>query len=264
MKENNSPRGTRALRGTKTKQLMSHMIAGYPSFAASENIARALIEGGSDIIELQIPFSDPMADGPAIVSACEIALKNGASVKKTLALAKKIARFGKPVFLMSYLNPVFQYGIPRFVHVAAQAGVSGLIIPDCPLDSEEGVELLTECINRDLILTPVVSPGVPSSRLKAIIETRSTLVYCTTRRGITGSGSAATELPDFVATLRSLFSGKIALGFGIKSTHDITSRKNLADVFVVGSVYLSLIKNGSGKEMNALVKLTRKLSDAMK
>src|SRR3990167_8700831 len=103
---------------------MAHMIAGYPSMAESEKVAVALAAGGSDIIELQIPFSDPMADGPTIAVASEDALKAGASVATSLTLLKKVAVLGKPVAVMSYTNPVFQYGIPEFVKTIAGAGAS--------------------------------------------------------------------------------------------------------------------------------------------
>src|SRR3989338_9100367 len=132
---------------------MAHMIAGYPTMQDSEKIARALAcpepvegaKGGADIVELQIPFSDPMADGPTIAVASEDALKAGATVATSLALLKKVAALGKPVAVMSYTNPVFRYGIPEFVTTIADAGASALIVPDCPFDTEEGQALIAAC-----------------------------------------------------------------------------------------------------------------------
>src|SRR3989338_9254640 len=134
---------------------MAHMIAGYPSMEISEKIAEALIKGGADIIELQIPFSDPMADGPTIAVASEEALRAGATVAKSLELLKKVAAFGKPIAVMNYTNPVFRYGIPKFVKTIATAGANALIVPDCPFDTEEGGELLSACQEHDIFFVPV-------------------------------------------------------------------------------------------------------------
>src|SRR3990167_1378426 len=110
------------LKSGKKPLFMAHMIAGYPSMAASEKVAEALANGGTDIIELQIPFSDPMADGPTIAVACEDSLKAGATVASTLTLLSKVSLLGKPVAVMSYLNPVFRMGIPKFVRTIADSG----------------------------------------------------------------------------------------------------------------------------------------------
>src|SRR3990167_11067449 len=157
----------------KKTLFMAHMIAGYPTMEDSEKVAEALAKGGADIIELQIPFSDPMADGPTIAVASEDALKAGATVAKSLELLKKVAAFGKPVAVMSYTNPVFRYGIPKFVKTIADAGASALIVPDCPFDTEEGQALLTACKEHDVCLIPVVSPGVRMSALNNSQNTRT-------------------------------------------------------------------------------------------
>src|SRR3989344_9020094 len=176
---------------------MAHMIAGYPSMAESEKVAEALATGGADIIELQIPFSDPMADGPTIAVASEEALKNGATVQDAISLLSKVAALGKPVAVMSYTNPVFRYGIPKFVKTIADAGASALIVPDCPFDTEEGQALIAACKENDVYLIPVVSPGVPEERLKQLASAGGGsssggkdllgFVYCTSRQGITGA-----------------------------------------------------------------------------
>src|SRR3989344_510790 len=113
-----------ASRGKKPL-FMAHMIAGYPSVHESEQIAKALVKGGADIIEVQIPFSDPMADGPTIAVACEEALKKDATVAKALEVVKKVATFGKPVVVMTYMNPVYRFGIPKFIETISRAGATG-------------------------------------------------------------------------------------------------------------------------------------------
>ena len=236
---------------------MAHMIAGYPSIAESEKVAETLVRGGADIIELQIPFSDPMADGPTIAVASEDALKAGATVATSLTLLSKVSRLGNPVAVMSYTNPVFRYGIPKFVQTIAGAGASALIIPDCPFDSEEGIALLAACKENNVYLIPVVSPGVPRERLEQLAKDSRGFVYCTTRQGITGAtGKFAKELFDFVAELKTIFKLPIAVGFGVKSRNDVETLAKHADIVIAGSVFVDAIKNDG---VNAVGKVVREL-----
>ena len=222
---------------------MAHMIAGYPTMADSEKVAEALAKGGADIIELQIPFSDPMADGPTIAVASEEALKAGATVASSLILLSTLERLGKPVAVMTYLNPVFRYGIPKFVKTIADAGASALIVPDCPFDTEEGQTLLTACKEHDVCLIPVVSPGVPRERLEQLAKDGSGFVYCTSRQGITGANSKfAQDLFDFVADLKTIFKLPIAVGFGVKSKEDVQQLAEHADIVIAGSVFVNVVK----------------------
>src|SRR3989344_1377067 len=239
----------------KTKTLfMAHMIAGYPSIEYSEKVAESLVNGGADIIELQIPFSDPMADGPAIAVASDEAIKSGATVAKSLALLEKVVKLGKPVAVMTYINIPFRYGIPRFVKTISKAGASALIVPDCPFDTEEGRELQTACKENGVYLIPVVAPGVPGERLERLASAgggsssggkdASGFVYCTSRQGITGANSKfAKELFDFVKELKEVFKLPIAVGFGVKSKEDVAALSKVADIVIAGSVFVSVIKN---------------------
>ncbi len=246
------------LRNKDDKPLfMAHMIAGYPTMEESEKVADALVKGGVDIIELQIPFSDPMADGPTIAVACEDALKAGASVAGSLTLLSKVSRAGKAVAVMSYTNPVFRYGIPEFVKTIADAGASALIIPDCPFDTEEGVALLAACKENDIYLIPVVSPGVPRERLEQLAKDSRGFVYCTTRQGITGAtGTFAQELFTFVKELKDIFKLPIAVGFGVKSREDVQQLAKRADIVIAGSVFVDVIKNDG---VNAVEKAVAEL-----
>lgn len=233
---------------------MAHMIAGYPSMSDSEKVAEALTGGGVDIIELQIPFSDPMADGPTIAVASEDALKNGATVQGAITLLSKVVTLGKPVAVMSYMNPVFRMGIPKFVKTIADAGASALIIPDCPFDSEEGAALLAACKENDVYLIPVVSPGVPRERLEQLAKDSRGFVYCTTRQGITGANSKfAKELFDFVAELKTIFKLPIAVGFGVKSRDDVQQLAKHADIVIAGSVFVDAIKKGGVKSIEKAI-----------
>lgn len=240
----------------KSGLFMAHMIAGYPSMQKSEEVAKVLAAGGADIIELQIPFSDPMADGPAIAVASEDALKNGATVAKSLVLLKKVAGFGKPVAVMSYINIPFRYDVSKFVKTIHDAGASALIVPDCPFDTEEGRALLTACKENNVYLIPVVSPGVPKERLMQLAKNSRGFVYCTSRQGITGANSRfAKELFDFVKELKKIFKLPIAVGFGVKSRDDVATLAKHADIVIAGSVFVDAIKHGQN-----LISLTRELS----
>ena len=229
----------------KTKTLfMAHMIAGYPTIADAEKGAEVLAKGGADIIELQIPFSDPMADGPAIAVASDEAIKAGATVAKSLALLEKVAKLGKPMAVMTYVNIAFRYDIPKFVKTIAKAGASALIVPDCPFDTEEGRELLSACKENDVFLIPVVSPGVPKERLEVLARDSRGFVYCTSRQGITGANSKfAKELFDFVKELKEVFNLPIAVGFGVKSKEDVAELAKIADIVIAGSVFVNVIKH---------------------
>lgn len=236
---------------------MAHMIAGFPSTKMSEEITRALVDSGADIIEMQIPFSDPMADGPTIAVACDEALQNGMTVLKSLGVLKNISKFGKPVAVMSYLNPVFRFGITKFVETIREAGASAVIVPDCPFDTPEGQELLEACEKYDIALIPVVSPGVPSAHLKTIAKHARGFVYCTSRQGITGANSKfANSLFAFVRELKSIFTLPVAVGFGVKSKTDVAALVHHADIVIAGSVFVEAVRKGgskaTGKKMREL------------
>ncbi|HEY4521034.1 MAG TPA: tryptophan synthase subunit alpha [Candidatus Paceibacterota bacterium] len=240
---------------------MAHMIAGYPSVAKSEKIALSLVKGGADIIEMQIPFSDPMADGPTIATASEEALRNGATVANSLQLLKKITKMGKPVAVMTYMNPVFRFGIEKFVETVQAAGASALIVPDCPFDSEEGQALLAACQKYNTYLIPVVSPGVPKERLVQLATGAGGFVYCTSRQGITGANSRfAQDLFDFIAELRKIFDLPIAVGFGVKSKKDVVALSRHADITIAGSFFVSAIKKcADGKNLKQFERIVAAL-----
>jgi tryptophan synthase alpha chain len=247
---------TELLRGDKRPLFMTHLIAGYPTIPASEKIGAAMIKGGADILELQIPFSDPMADGPSIAVACQEALKNGATVSKSLSVAAKLAKIGAPVLIMSYINPIFRYGIAKFVEDAAKAGVSGFIIPDAPFDSPEGIEFLQTAKKHDLHLIPLITPGVPRERLMFLSQNASGFVYCTSRQGITGANSKfAAQLSDYIQMAKKEFDIPLGLGFGVRTRSDFKNVAKLADVVIAGSVFVNAIKTSKSPEKAVLTVL---------
>lgn len=241
----------------KKPLFMAHMIAGFPSVSESAQVGEALAEGGADILEIQIPFSDPMADGSVISVACQEALEKGATVASSLKLVEKMARLsgragGIRIAVMSYVNPVFRFGFLEFAKTIKKAGASALIVPDCPFDAPEGRELLAACREADIYFIPVVSPGVPAERLQTLAKDASGFVYCTTRQGITGvTGNFAQDLYAFVKQLKSIFNLPIAVGFGVQTKADVQALAVEADIVIAGSVFVNAIKKGHNIEQLA-------------
>jgi len=229
----------------KRPLLMAHFVAGYPTVAESLLVAESLVLGGADIIELQIPFSDPLADGPTIMAASQLALENGTQVADAFAIAQKLGASEAPVVMMSYANPIFRYGIREFVEAAKEAGVAGLIVPDVPFDTEEGKMLVAETKNHDIHLILVVSPGVSRERLVSLAPYTSGFVYCTSRQGITGADSKfALDLEKYLKDMREIFGLPIGLGFGVKTREDFQNAATMADIVIAGSVFVEAVKRG--------------------
>lgn len=242
--------------------LMSHLIAGYPTLALSLEISKAMIRGGASILEIQIPFSDPSADGPVIVEACHKALTKRVTAKDALSLASRLVQnHDVPIVIMSYANPIFRYGITGFIEDAAKAGVSGVIIPDLPIDTEEGKEFVSA--SKKFAVHPIllVSPGVPETRLAAILKDATGFVYSTSRQGITGANSIfAPGLADFLSSLRRYTSIPAAVGFGVKSRKDFLAFASRAEIVAVGSMFISVIKTAKEKNVAKTVeKMVREL-----
>jgi len=249
------------LASAKRPILMAHVMAGYRTLEESEAAAAALARGGAGILEIQIPFSDPVADGPSIVEASHAALTNGTSVPQTIELVQRIASANDvPVIIMTYANIVFQYGIDRFVKDAKGAGACGIILPDLPIDSMEGISFADACRHEDVHAILVVTPGVPEERLKDILKQSSGFIYCTSRQGITGAtGIFASDLRDFFKTLKKASKLPIAIGFGVKSAEDFRELGKLADIISVGSFFVNTIKNTPDKATDALEEAARSL-----
>jgi len=228
----------------KTK-LMTHVIVGYPSLQETEDLIMLMDKVGVDYIELQIPFSDPLADGPTIMKACEDSLRNGTKVADAFALAKKVSgKVKTPLLFMAYFNIVFSYGVEKFCKDSKEAGIAGLIVPDFPLD-EEGTEHFNELMKKyGLLNIKVLSPASNETRIKLNSEVGTGFVYCTARQGITGAEKGFDKnVINYLKTVRKHFSIPIALGFGISKKEHIKQMEGIADMAVVGSAILDIINS---------------------
>jgi len=219
------------------KSLMTHLVAGYPDLVTSKQTLKSMIDLQIVAIELQIPFSDPIADGPVLMQANDIAISNNIGISEVFDLIN--SDFGDTkIYLMSYLQPIMNFGIDKFFKKAKALNVSGYIIPDLPFDAPELEQILKLDSGLSESIVPVLSQGMPDDRLELLFKTlKPELVYVTARHGITGDKTASfdSSLEQFVAKVRSQTSASIALGFGIQTPDDVMKANKLADIPVVGS-----------------------------
>ncbi|MDA8012244.1 MAG: tryptophan synthase subunit alpha, partial [Gammaproteobacteria bacterium] len=225
--------------------LVTFITAGDPDVEISTRILRGLPHAGADIIELGMPFSDPMADGPAIQAASQRALRSGATLRITLAMARVFRREDRdtPLILMGYYNPIHRYGVRKFLDEALDAGVDGLIIVDLP--PEEDDELCHPCLTAGMHWIRLTTPTTDAARLARVLENASGFVYHVAIAGITGTASAEkAEIQNAVAELRKHTDLPIAVGFGIKTADQASDIAGAADAVVVGSALIDRIASG--------------------
>lgn len=228
---------------------MAHMVLGYPTGEHSLQIAAGLADGGAAALELQIPFSDPIADGSVIERACHVALQNGARTAECLELARRIVRTTRlPCYCMSYVTVPFRIGIDRFVQRVADAGLCALIVPDLPFDTDEG--LYDCCVTHGIEHVVVSVLTVAPERFNAITALPQQTIYMALRGGITGEQTTLT--PSAIARLQQLQrSGKrILAGFGIRNAHQITQLSPYVMYTVVGSHFVRHIDAAMRKDAN--------------
>src|SRR3989344_399667 len=241
----------RKIKSSKSIGLMTHVVVGYPNLRANEQLIQALVLGGSDFVELQIPFSDPLADGPLIMQANEIALKQHVNVKDVFKLLNKCKKkYDIPFLLMGYFNSLYSYGVRRFCEEAKKNGASGLIIPDIPPEEEHQENFLYYCFKNDLYAIRVLSPASTSKRVKINLNYAKGFLYLVRGYGVTGSSIKMDKrLKTLASNLKKNSSLPLALGFGIAKSKDIDDVRDFADIVVVGSAIIDIIMN-QGKRIN--------------
>ena len=230
-------------------KLMSHLVAGYPTDELSITAARALVEGGADILEIQFPFSDPSADGPAIQGACTEVLNRKYRTADGLKFIETVHKeFPEvPVYIMSYGSLIYTPGIKEFCKKAASVGVKGMIIPDLPFDFDEG--LTAACKENGMINIPVAAPSMSEERLAKMANANFPYIYAALRTGITGTD---TKIDDATLNFLSKVSAggsKIYGGFGISTGVQSAALANSVEAVVAGSVFVRIItENKDNKE----------------
>ena len=232
--------------------LVAYLTCGDPDLRTTREVALAAIEAGAEVIELGVPFSDPVADGPVIQRASERALRNGVSLEQVLKLAQDIRRESDVgLIVFSYLNPVMRIGLQRFVDEAANGGADGALITDLPV--EEADDYLRLMRQRNLATIFLAAPTSTDERLKLIAEASTGFVYAISRTGITGARKELTEdAQKLVKRLRKFTDLPIAVGFGIASAEHFAAVGKFADAAVVGSAIVHTIEQNPGKEPQAV------------
>jgi tryptophan synthase alpha chain len=235
------------LRDRRQKQeilLMTHLVLGHPHFDTSLRLVESMVHAGVDLIELQIPFSEPIADGPVILRANQEALNGGSTVDKCFDVAAEVARrFDIPFLFMSYYNVLFRRGVSQFVERMQAAGLRGAIVPDLP--PEEGEEYLAAM--KEALLSPIFiyAPNTKPARLATIAQHASGFVYCVARKGVTGTDTAfSTDITAYLERARAATSLPLAVGFGVKEKQDVDFLRGKADIAVVGSETLRVLERG--------------------
>lgn len=249
-------------------RLMTHVVAGFPDLGTSEALILAMDEAGADFIEVQIPFSDPMADGPVIMRANQRALDQGTRVADCFKLVHRLqGRVSAPLLFMSYANVPFRLGLKTFIQKSKAAGASGLILPDLPFDepmedgeNESSPETYTRLADAEEICPVyVVSPDISSERLKKIASLGRGFLYTTLKIGITG-GQQATDPRGlaFLKTIRKETALPIAAGFGISTPEQARSLEGQAEIAVVGSQLIRIFEAEGLKGVSDFVRKIKK------
>lgn len=237
--------------------LMTHIVIGYPSFEASMDTVDAMVAAGVDLMELQIPFSEPMADGPVILKANQQALADGATVKKCLEFAATVSqRHEIPFLCMTYYNILFRYGVGRFAGAMSDCGLKGAIIPDLP--PEESDAYLRAMNTHGLAPVYIFSPTTPLARMKTIASVGEGFVYCVARKGVTGSKTDfSADLEGYLARCRQATAMPLAVGFGVRNRTEIDFLRGKADIAVIGSEMIRLAERAGIGAIEPFVKSLR-------
>ena len=241
-----------ALKREGRAALVTFVTAGDPDHATSLEILRALPRAGADVIELGMPFTDPMADGPAIQASSLRALKAGQNMKKTLAMVAEFRRgdAATPIVLMGYYNPIYIYGVARFLVDAKAAGVDGLIVVDLP--PEEDSELCLPALEAGLNFIRLATPTTDDKRLPAVLANTSGFVYYVSITGITGAAAPDTgKVSSAVARIKRHTALPVAVGFGVKTAAQAGAIAAVADGVVVGSALIDALRQSLDGDMKA-------------
>jgi tryptophan synthase alpha chain len=240
--------------------LIAYVTCGDPDLATTRDVIFAAIDSGASVIELGVPFSDPLADGPVIQRASERALKHGTSLQNVLTLASEIREHSQSVGLVifSYLNPILRMGLAKFCHVARAAGVDGILITDLPV--EESGEYLREARKNDLATIFLAAPTSTDQRLKSIAKVSTGFIYAISRTGVTGARQQMTgDARALVRRLRRFSKLPVAVGFGISTPAQFAGVGKFAEGAVVGSAIVNIIEQNPGREAAAVAEFVRQL-----
>lgn len=236
------------LQGEKQKGLITYITAGDPNLETTKDLVITMAKAGADIIELGIPHSDPVADGPVIQQASNRALASGTTLAGIFETVNKIRQETEvPLVLMTYVNPILQYGIERFMIKAREVGVDGLIIPDLPLEEMDLVR--PAVLDQGLCLIPLVAPTSTPDRICQADKLGTGFIYCVSLTGVTGvRNSISKNIPDFMEQVRQNSRLPLAIGFGISGPEQASQMACFSDAVIVGSAIVKLVEEGASTD----------------
>lgn len=251
------------LRGEQRKGLIAYITAGDPTPERSVSIIAALERGGADLIELGVPFSDPVADGPAIQAASDRAIAAGTNLKRVLDIAREVRERSEiPLLLFSYLNPLLRYGFDALARDAVAAGIDGCLITDLSVEEAEGYVDKIRAAGLDTVF--LAAPTSTARRMELVARHSTGFVYLVSRTGVTGvRDSVAASAGALVEDMRKVTSLPLAVGFGISKPEHAAQAGQLADAIVVGSAFVQLIAQGGEEIETKLEGLARDLKTAL-
>ena len=244
-----------ALRDKGEMGIIPYLTVGFPSVEDTLNLIPALAAGGADVIELGVPFSDPLADGPTIQRSSFHALSQGVNLAVCMDVCKELRQRGleTPIVLMGYYNPIFNYGLRDFAERCKDSGVDGLIVPDLPY--EESSPLKQECQSYGINVIPLLAPTSTDSRIQQTCEGAEGFVYCVSLTGVTGAREEIPDsVPDFIRRVKKYVNIPIAVGFGISKRSHVESLTQIADAAVVGSALIEMLENTQSDQREEVVK----------
>ncbi|WP_018015917.1 tryptophan synthase subunit alpha [Teredinibacter turnerae] len=245
-------------------KVMSHCVVGFPSLEENEHAIDGLVAAGIRLIELQVPFSDPVADGPVLVNACVKALAQGGSFEATLALARKVSRRHPEVtfVLMSYLNPIYQYGIPAAIDEIANAGIEGIIVPDWPVEAMR--PHLPHMEKRGVAPILMVTPNTASARIAEIASASRGMLYVVSRMGVTGSSTHwGEEFQTYIARVKEHTNLPLAVGFGVRTREDLQALRGRVEVAAFCSQYIEWqAEHGSERAAERMAQVVQSIQAA--
>jgi len=228
------------------KGLITFITAGDPDLETTQELVLTLEKAGADFIELGVPYSDPLADGPVIQQASQRALRSGTNLKKIFETVAELRRETEiPLILMTYYNPLFRYGLGQVAKDAAEAGADGFIVPDLPMEEADEFRALLRA--RNLFLVPLVAPTSGEERIRMMGETAGGFIYCVSLTGVTGVRDTVPEnLQEFMENVRCLTQSPLAVGFGVSTAEQVCVISKCCDAVIVGSALVKTIGEAGG------------------
>ncbi len=248
----------------KQKIFCAFLTLGYPNLAATEKLVEQFEKAGADIIELGFPFSDPMADGPTIQYSSEQALKHGVKVKDAFNLVTRLRKRGVkvPIIFFTYLNPIFHYGLKRFVQDAKRSGFDGVLVPDLPPNEESGFE--ADCRKAGLANIFLVAPTSQADRVKMIARHSEGFIYYVSLRGVTGARKAlASDIKASIAQLKKVTTKPVLIGFGVSTPEQAKNLSRQSQGVIVGSAIVDVLRKSNGR-IEPAIAFVKKMVKAVK